>query len=270
MLADVLSSGAQEFVPGEIRLRGALNFRDLGGHETEDGKRTRYGRVYRSGDLSHLTATDLAVLTRLGLRSVIDFRPKRDQESRPDRLPRSDSPKVVCLPVGFNPMDPARLRSVILRGRIEDGAFSNLLKEANRAYVTDFREQFSYFLSVLANPRNLPAVFHCTEGKDRTGFAAAIVLLAVGVPFDTILGDYLLTNQRTARSRRWHVLRVLVGTLFRVKPSQMGPLLEARPEYLEAAVEAMIQQSGSIEGYLREALGLTEDVRGSLRAALLE
>lgn len=270
MLADALGSGVQELVRREIRLRGALNFRDLGGSETQDGKRTRYGRVYRSGDLSHLTASDLAVLTRLGLKSVIDFRPKTDRESRPDRLPRDDSPTVVWLPVGFNPMDPARLRNVILHGQIEDGAFSNLLKEANRAYVTDFREQFSRFLSVLADSRNLPAVFHCTEGKDRTGFAAAIVLLAVGVPFETILRDYLLTNQRTARSRRWNVFRVLVGTLFRVRPNQMGPLLEARPEYLEAAVSAMTDQYGSVDGYLREGLGIDEDLRSSLRTALLE
>ena len=116
----------------------------------------------------------------------------------------------------------------------------------------------------------MPAVFHCTEGKDRTGFAAAVVLLAVGVPFETVLQDYLLTNQRTARARRWNALRVFVGTLFRVKPHQMKDLLEARPEYLEAAVSAMKHSFGSVEGYLREGLGVDEESRKSLRAVLLE
>lgn len=267
MLEEVLGSGGPQC---DVRLRGALNFRDLGGYATEDGKRTRRGLLYRSGDLSGLSAADLAILSRLGLKTVIDFRPEIDRAARPDRLPAGDSLSVVCLPVGFNPMDPVRLRNLILRGRIADGAFSSLLKEANRAYVTDFREEFARFLSFLTDPGHVPAVFHCTEGKDRTGFAAAIVLLALGVPFETVLEDYLLTNQRTIRSRRWNALRVLVGTLFRVRPDQMGPLLEARAEYLEAAAAAMKDRYGSVDGYLKEGLGLGEEERKSLRAVLLE
>jgi protein-tyrosine phosphatase len=270
MLARLSTNSPKDFVAGKVLLRGASNFRDLGGYETADGQRTRCGQLYRSSDLSGLTATDLAILARLNLKAVIDFRPKPDRDSRPDRLPRNNSPTVVCLPVGFNPMDPARLRSVILRGRIEDGAFSNLLKEANRAYVNDFRDEFARFLLTLSDPTHLPAVFHCTEGKDRTGFAAAIVLLAVGVPFETVLRDYLLTNQHTVRSRRWNALRVFVGTLFRVRPNQMGPLLEARPEYLEAAFDAMKDAYGSVDGYLTEGLGVNKKTRESLRALLLE
>ena len=253
-----------------VRLRGAANFRDLGGYETVDGKRTRRGLLYRSGDLASLSNTDRAVLADLGLKTVIDFRPKPDQDARPDRLPKDNVPDLCWLPVGFNPMDPARLKSIILHGGVEDGVFSNLLREANRAYVTDFRTEFGRFLSIVADPNNLPVVFHCTEGKDRTGFAAAILLLCVGVPIETVLGDYLLTNQRTLTARRWTALRVFIGTFFRVTPKQMRPLLEARPEYLEAAVNIMKEQYGSVERYLREGLGVKDQTRESLRSNFVE
>jgi len=209
-------------------------------------------------------------LAGLNLKTVVDFRPKADRDPRPDRLPQDNPPQVLYLPVGFNPMDPALLRRIILRGSIEDGAFSGLLKAANRAYVTDFRAEFGSFMSILADPNRLPAVFHCTEGKDRTGFAAAIVLLSVGVPIETVLRDYLFTNQRTLKSRRWKALRVFVATLFRVTPNQMDPLLEARREYLEAAFDTMKNQYGSIDGYLREGLGVNDERRAALRAALVE
>lgn len=265
-----LTRGPQESTPGEVRLRGAGNFRDLGGYETVDGKRTTRGRLFRSGDLASLTARDRVILAGLDLKTIVDFRPKADRDPRPDRLPRDNPPAVLCLPVGFNPMDPARLRRIILRGRIEDGAFSSLLKKANRAYVNDFRAEFGGFISILANPNNLPAVFHCTEGKDRTGFAAAIILLSLGVPIETVLRDYLLTNQRTLKSRRWKAFRVFMATFFRVTPNQMRPLLEARAEYLEAAFDTMKHQYGSIDGYLREGLGVNDEIRTALRAALLE
>lgn len=253
-----------------VRLRGATNFRDLGGYETVDGRRTRRGQFYRSGDLGRLSDADLGVLAGLGLKTVIDFRPKPDKAAQPDRLPQDNTPALYWLPVGFNPMDPARLKSIILQGHIEDGVFSNLLKEANRAYVTDFRAEFGRFLSIVANPDNVPVVFHCTEGKDRTGFAAAILLLCVGVPIETVLQDYLRTNQRTLVARRWTALRVFIGTFFRVKPNQMRPLLEARPEYLEAAIDAMKDHYGSIDGYLRESLGVSDQTRESLRALFVE
>ena len=253
-----------------VRLGGAANFRDLGGYETVDGKRTKRGQFYRSGDLADLSGTDLAVLASLGLKTVIDFRPEPDQNARPDRLPQDNASALCWVPVSFNPMDPARLKSVILRGKIQDGVFGDLLKEANRAYVTDFRAEFRRFMSIASNPNNLPILFHCTEGKDRTGFAAAILLLCVGVPIETVLADYLLTNQRTMTARRWTALRVFIGTFFRVTPGQMRPLLEARSEYLEAAFDTMKDQYGSIERYLGEGLGVNDQTRESLRAVFVE
>lgn len=266
----ITSSKPSEGATEPIQLRGADNFRDLGGYETDDGARVRRGKLYRSGHLARLTTTDLQLLSQLELRLLVDFRPEADRTLKPDRLPDPHPPEVLLLPISFNPMDPALLRKMILDGRVEEEAFRRLLIKANQAYVTDFAEEFSVFVHRISDPQNLPALFHCTEGKDRTGFAAAIVLLALGVPVEQVLEDYLLTNFYTARAARWTALRVFMGTLFRVRPRQMRPLLEARPEYLAAAFNTMKSQYGSIQGYLRTGLGLTEAVRESLKSALLE
>jgi protein-tyrosine phosphatase len=253
-----------------LGLDGAENFRDIGGYETSDGRRVAWGRVYRSGHLGRLTSADVAEIAKLGIRMVCDLRATSERADMESRLPLGEPPKVITLPVDFPALEPGLVRRRLLGRHFAPGALAETVLAAYRAYVTDFAEAFGGVLAALADPGHVPALIHCNGGKDRTGFAAALVLLALGVPRTTILADYLLTNDLTRWTTRRRTWVVFLASRLSMRPREMRALLEAREPYLEAAFATMEARHGSIDAYLREALGLTDDMRARLRAALLE
>jgi protein-tyrosine phosphatase len=140
---------------------------------------------------------------------------------------------------------------------------------AYRAYATELAPAFGGVVRALAEPGHVPALVHCNGGKDRTGFAVTLVLLTLGVSRQAIVEDYLLTNRFT----RWTTLRrvwlVFLASRLAVRPSEMRTLLEAREAYLDAALAAIERTHGSTDQFIREALGVSDDMRERLRAALL-
>ena len=253
-----------------LPLDGAHNARDLGGYTTADGRRLRWGVAYRSDALGSLSDDDVAYLARLGVREVVDFRSDAEREREPDRLPQIPAPRVVRRPIFGQALDPAVLRERLLSGQARAAEMSEVLVAGNRAFVTDFAAVYGGFLRDLADSENLPVLFHCTAGKDRAGFAAAALLLALGVPRDTVMQDYLLTNG-FSQAATDHMLRVLrVASFFRTNPDDARPLFEARREYLQAAFDAIDSRYGSDAAYLRDGLGLDDATRSRLQANLLE
>ena len=150
--------------------------------------------LYRSDALGDLSDDDVTYLGRLGLRQVVDFRSPPERERAPDRLPLQPAPRVVLRPIVGEVLDPKILQDRLLSGGASADEMARLLVEGNRAFVTDFGTVYGDFLRDLASTDNLPVLFHCTAGKDRAGFAAALTLLALGVPRDVVMEDYLLTN----------------------------------------------------------------------------
>jgi protein-tyrosine phosphatase len=252
-----------------LPLDGAHNARDLGGYAGAGGRRVRWGRLYRSDALGDLSDGDVSYLARLGVAQVVDFRSEAEREREPDRLPLP-SPRVVLRPIFGDALDPQELRERLLSGEARADEMAELLVAGNRAFVTEFGPVYGGFVRDLADPQNLPVLFHCTAGKDRAGFAAAALLLALGVPRDAIMQDYLLTNgfSEAATSRMLNVLRVF--SLFRTDPDDVRPLLEARPAYLQAAFDTIDRRYGSDDAYVREGLGLDDTTLTRLRENLLE
>jgi protein-tyrosine phosphatase len=253
-----------------LPLAGADNFRDLGGYATSDGRTVAWGRLYRSGHLGRLTPADVAAIERLGIRLICDLRAPSERADLVSRLPAGAAANVVSLPVDFSALEPGLVRRRLLGRDFAAGAIAETVLAAYRAYVTDFAHAFAGVLRALAAPGAQPALIHCNGGKDRTGFAVMLVLLTLGVPRSTIVEDYLLTNHLT----RWTTLRrtwlVFLASRLSVRPSEMRALLEAREPYLDAAFAAMEARHGSSEAYLREALGVTDELRDRLRAAFLQ
>ena len=253
-----------------LPLDGAHNFRDLGGYETQDGRRLRWGVLYRSDALADLSDDDLAYLGRLGLRRVVDFRSPLERERDADRLPESPDLEVSLRPISGDALDPSELQDRLLSGDASGAELASLLIDANRAFVTDFSDVYSAFLRELADAQRLPLLFHCTAGKDRAGFAAAVALLAVGVSRETVMSDYLLTNGYSAEHTQ-RMLRIIHwASFFRSDPDSVRPLFEARPEYLQAAFDTIDAEYGSVDAYLREGLAVDAALRARLRANLLE
>jgi protein-tyrosine phosphatase len=242
----------------------------VGGYASTDGRRVKRGVLYRSDDLADLSSQDLETLAELGLRRVFDMRHVSERLDKPDRLPGNDGIAVFEIPIYFPPLDRAESRRKILDGEVEKGHFEQLLIEANRAFALDYTSQWHELVQGLTAPGALPALIHCVDGKDRTGFVVALILRAVGVPQETVLEDYLLSNRFFQSRIDWYAFLGSLGSLFRVPQSEIRPLLEVRREYLEAAFAAIDERYGSFTAYLHEGLGLDIKTLNLLRLALLE
>lgn len=257
-----------------VPLSGQPNFRDLGGYAASDGRTVKWGLVYRSGELSQLSNEDVGKLGGLGIKAVVDLRSPEEVSARGDgRLP--PDAKAHPMPIASSDMF-AKLIPMFLKGDFSRVP-PDMLDTVNRMLVRDFTEQYAGLLRVVSNPASRPLVFHCTQGKDRAGFAAAMVLSALGVPWETVVEDYLLSNHfRKEENDK------MLGMIRSFAASQAGPegeeiafsrvegLLYVKAQSLQAAQAEIIERYGSIAAFLREGLGCTDDGLRRLRDDLLE
>jgi protein-tyrosine phosphatase len=281
-----------------LGLRGAPNARDLGGYRTADGRTVRPGLALRSDALHRLSEQDLAVVAELGIRQVVDLRGINEvRENGSDRVPGLDPDEVARVEladgvtgIGSGPVrllhlpvysaehdiyvalrdvlaaqDPAAQHALL-----GDGGGERIMAEMYRWFVTDpvIRSRFAQAVRLLADPDRTPLLFHCTAGKDRTGWAAAIVLTALGVDRPTVHADYLLTNERSAATME-RIMELFTSRRILEVPALMRPVLQAEAAYLDAAFGAVAEGWASFEDFLTEGLGLEPETLAALRKNLL-
>lgn len=249
-----------------VRLSGAYNVRDLGGYPTVDGRHVRWGRVYRGGALYAATASDIAALVGRELRVICDFR------SGPERL---SAPNAWAQPHGIDLWGLADEALVGDSRQMLDGALSSV--EQTRDLMTRTYEQIpfeqapSYAVTFRRIARGeLPLLFHCAAGKDRSGVAAALLLSALGVRRDAVLQDYLLS-----RDVRHQIEEVFIADPRHEKAVQnptrtWEPLMESNPQYLCAMFAAVETRRGSLEAYFEQDLGIDSAGLRELRNEMLE
>ena len=254
----------------DVPFEGVFNFRDLGGYETSDGRHVKWGELYRSDNLAHLTDSDLAKVSGLGIRLVCDFRAAAEKESEPDRLPASDPPAVAALEIGAESFMVKDLRERIQSGDTDGLDLRAMMIEGNRLFATQFAPQYAAMFERITKPENLPALVHCTAGKDRAGFASAMILSVLGVPRETVMEDFLLTNYYTAAATEKRLRVIRVFSLFRADTDALRPLFGVEPAYLEAAFEAIDKNYGDLDAYRRTALGLDDGEVEAFRRLVLE
>jgi protein-tyrosine phosphatase len=245
-------------------LTGALNFRDMGGYPTATGGTTRWGCLYRSGTAHALTDADLAWLTERGIRFAYDLRSDGERKLQPNRLQ-----DVVDLNYRFLHHD--RITGDIARSLRAAGARSEDTRRTMlafyRALPFAFKDSYRALLIHLADG-DLPLVFNCSVGKDRTGVAAALILSVLEVPKSLILEDYLLTEQHFERSCDMFVAKY--RDLFEgVAREVWEPLMRTDADYLQAMLERLEEAHGSVLNYVQSELGLSPAVIARIRANLI-
>lgn len=249
-----------------LPLEGGANFRDLGGYRAADGRRVRWGRVFRAGSLANLTDADLAHLDEIGLKLVCDLRSYDEVRDAPDRLPDS-APEYMHLPLEAGDDTPRRLRAIFWDRRLLTtmmlDAYTRIMIDQNAALLGDV-------LRRLADPDNLPAVFHCTAGKDRTGVTAALLLSVLGVPDAVIVADYTLSNHFYENFRAFAEQAMRPIGFTGVKAEDLQPLLIADAATMQGTLDHIREKYGSVEAYLLGPAGLDAEVIDALRANLLE
>lgn len=250
-----------------VALEGALNWRDLGGYPTADGRVTRWGCVYRSDGLDQLTDADLDVIAELGIKLVIDFRVDREVDEHPSRLPDHPELRRQRLPIGGDEVEGRSILETIRAGDLRAYTVEEMAEGYERI-LEAFAASLGEVLTHAADPANHPMVFHCTAGKDRTGLMAMLLLGALGVSDEDIVTDYELTTHYRSNKR----LLVLAPELEKVGVDleSVRPFLTAQAPVMAATLEALEARYGSIERFLTKAAGVTEDTLTRLRVELLE
>jgi protein-tyrosine phosphatase len=268
--ADLYAGMPEHVKKRHVVLDGAHNFRDLGGYATSDGRHVKWGLLYRSDNLAELSEDDLEKLKGLGIELVCDFRSAGEKAEEPDRLPATDPPAVLPLEIGAESFLASDLRERIASGDLEGLDLRAMMIEGNRQFATTFAPQYAAMFERITQAANLPALVHCTAGKDRTGFASALILSVLGVPRETVMEDFLLSNHYTAAAAEQRLWMIELYSLFRADRDALRPLFGVEPAYLEAAFDAIDAQHGGLDAFRRGALGLDDGELEAFRALALE
>ncbi len=221
-----------------LPMEGAYNARDLGGYKTINGKKVKWGKVFRSGDLHKLTSEDLTYLSEIPLKTFIDFRDASEISAAPDKKPESVV-RTFSLPIISGDLDNDIKK-------LTPELTPTLLIDVNKSLVRDWQPAYKEFFNILMENKNAPLLFHCSAGKDRTGYAAALFLSALGVDRETIIRDYMLSDE---------FLKGKYDSIISAYPV-LAPLMTVKREYLEAALNLIDKEYGGMDNYLTKNLGV--------------
>jgi protein-tyrosine phosphatase len=238
-----------------LNLQGASNFRDLGGYRTVDGRIVRWRQLFRSNHLGHLTEADAAIVRGLGVRSAFDFRGIEERTAAVCALAEIE---VHSLPI--EPTVVAALRAQLAAGSLSAASALEIMRESYGDYVRRNTHRFLALFAHLLDDR-APLVIHCTAGKDRTGFACALVLHALGVPDDVIGEDYLLTNRFYRRD---------TSSASDLPDDVRRAIGSVEASFLAAAFDAIRADYGDLDNYFEEGLALGTSERQALQARYLQ
>ena len=261
-----------------VPLEGGINFRDMGGYRTEDGRLVRRGVLFRSGGLWKLTQTDLAALKELSIKTILDYRDESEMQQSPDRL--WEGATLFSVPAIIKETklsaDPKKLIENLIREKTtsEENAAVKMMGQLYAELPFGNPAYRMLFDLLSADESSEGFVQHCTFGKDRTGVGSALTLLALGVPVETVRADYLKTEKILGPYKKDLLDKKLnmegKPPLSEETIRKLSPLLEARVEYIDQALDQMIRHYGTFEDYFKQELGLSQANLDTLRKRYLE
>ncbi len=228
-----------------VAVQGATNFRDLGGYTTRQGTKVKWGKLFRSGELSKLTDKDTALLVKNHITYVVDFRGNDEAAAAKDRLPAKVT--YLLLPAGSENLG----NWMVQLGKLQT---ADSLMESFYSRTDHLKAKYKPFFQALLKQKDTDALlFHCTAGKDRTGVGAALLLYALGVPNETIMDDYLLSNVfRKEENEKMVQGMVKMG----VKEQVAKDMVAVKTNYLAATYQSIVAEYGNIDNFLKTEMGL--------------
>jgi len=249
-----------------LPLQGGRNFRDLGGYVAANGRRVKWGRVYRSGSMAGLTPADYEYLSSLGIKVVCDLRTTRERNAEPNKWQ-----EVAKLHYWSRDYETGfgELRKLIASGPTAGQAKTAMMDGYRKLAFEQAPAYREIFRRLAAG--EVPLAFNCSAGKDRAGTAAALILAALGVPRETVVEDYALSDKVVDFRRAFAVdSSDKSGTLGQLAPEVVTAILSSDPDYIRAALDSIDAKHGSMERYLRDELSITAEELQAIRRQLLE
>jgi protein-tyrosine phosphatase len=276
----IISSVAHSDVATDVQAGQSLgitsvpNLRDLGGYKTKDGKTVVSGLVYRSNQLSGISPEDMQQLDGLKLKNAFDLRTKDERNKRPEELPPGVNYVVLDVLADSPQAGPAQLEKLMAdpkaaNAELGGGKVEEAFKASYREFVSlsSAQREFRKLFLALGDKEQLPALFHCTTGKDRTGWAAAALLTLLDVPRDKVYEDYLRSNEYILTAYK----KAIDGFVEAGGNAEIPKaILGVKEEYLDAAFDEMQTRYVSIENYFSEGLGIDAAQQQAIRKSLLK
>ncbi|MBC2023126.1 tyrosine-protein phosphatase [Listeria booriae] len=250
-----------------IPLEGCFNFRDLGGYVNTAGKTVRWGKLYRSSLLTNITEKDKDTLEKLGVSWICDLRSTSEIAAKP--TPALAHIKNRHIPIGTAKNESTESQKIDIPD--DHRVYEPLMGESYRVFVQS-KDGFREIFNDIIEKEEVPFLFHCTAGKDRTGVLGALLLKLLDVPENTILADYELTNQYADNilGEMQGLVNAFSNSDKKIDLENFRPMAEARPAYLEIAFDEMQKEYGSVDAYLEKGIGITPSEKAKFQTMMLE
>lgn len=252
-----------------IVLEGTDNTRDLGGYMTTYNKAVKRNLLFRSDRFDKITNEDQKKLIDLGIKRVIDFRSQSEKEKSPNNLPNEID--IIEIEINSDKKVSEDLNTLLKEDTKENNdKIKDFLIEANRNFIVELADNFKIFLKFIINNKK-PTCFHCSAGKDRTGFATFLIYTILGVPRDIILDDYLKSNNYISETIK--TTKIKVADILDVpheKADRLLPLLYVDLSYINSAIEEAEKRYGTIENFIIKKIGITPNLQQKFRDYMLE
>ncbi|MFS0816287.1 tyrosine-protein phosphatase [Lysinibacillus sp. 1P01SD] len=254
-----------------VQFDGLYNFRDIGGFKTNEGRRMKKGILFRSDELSRLTQNDIEVFDQLKIKLICDLRTEQEQKSKPSKLNSENGVQVINISIQDKSQEFTHFEFFkFLVCKSNSIKFEQLMKDMYHSMAFINNSKINEIITLLSQQNNIPALIHCTGGKDCTGFISAIIQLLVGVPYKIVMEEYLFSNDLIAPKMKKIEKMIKWMSLFQLSTERVKPILEVRQEYLEDVYNEIIIQYGDIETYLCKACKIQKRSLSDLKNLLLE
>lgn len=249
-------------MPKHLAVRHAENMRELGGYKTKDGRRIAHQKLIRSAGINHIDAQDKHYLSKYGIKKVVDFRSIEERDSQPDQdIPEAENIFLPIFPIEETKTASASPKKMMRRMQNGEDAHQQMV-EVYKHFVTDdhVRGQYRKFFDlVLENSSEKESLlFHCTAGKDRTGFAAILLLSSLDVNQTTITKDYLATNRYLKKAVEEMYQKAEKAGVPADSLEGIADMMSAKKEYLQTSFKLIKEHYGTMNNFIHDGIGVTK------------
>lgn len=259
MLAITSYAQINDSTQRKVGLQGAVNFRDIGGYQSNSGKTVKWGKLYRAAEINKLTEEDRIELERRNITTDIDFRGLEESKKAPDALWKN-ADYIRCGAGSESSQNWMQTLKSTTNGDSLMISYYEKIDSLGLRYKT-------LFSVLLSKKEDQAVVYHCSAGKDRTGIATALILYSLGVPKQTIWKDYEASNYyRQSDNNRM----IQMISSFGVAKNVAESMIAVKPSYLDATWQAIIKRYGSIDAFLEKELGVGSKEKEILQKKYLE
>lgn len=243
-----------------VLMDSVQNLRDLGGYPGEKGRMTRWGRVYRSGDVSRLSMQDSLRMSDLHIKTIIDLRTAAEINASPVTF---EEAQIVALPLTVGNLD--NIEPFLREGKMRKGDATVYMQDMYLKFITDNHEAFARALQVFLDKDNYPILFSCSLGKDATGFLSSLLLQLLDVPDQTVIRDYLASNEYIIMQRYAYMVRNLSFE----SQEAITTLLSVNELFMQPVRQKILRDYTSFDNFVETALSFSEKDQERLKDILL-